>query len=252
MIYHTGNRMNSYAGRLAAAETDGSTESLVDRVMAEVIDYIRANALEPGAILPSEATFAAKIGASRAVAREGFRGLAALRLIDVGNGRRARVAPADESVVSLMMDHAVHTKQITVQQILDVRRTIELRTVALAALRRTDAEAAAIGELAAEMSRGFDRPAEVMEFDIEFHEAIARASRNPLFALLVGSFRVVTRQTWATGWASRPTDAARRENVEGHAVIASAIQARNVAGAEKAMADHFDLTVKALLNAGVN
>ena len=244
--------METDAVRETGLEGDGPTASLVDRVMAEVTGYIRANGLEPGAILPSEATFAAKVGASRSVAREAFRGLAALRLIDVGNGRRARVAPVDESVVSLMMDHAVHTKQITVQQILDVRRTIELRTVALAALRRTDAEAAAIGELAAEMSRGFDRPAEVMEFDIEFHEAIARASRNPLFALLVGSFRVVTRQTWATGWASRPTDAARRENVEGHAVIASAIQARNVAGAEKAMADHFDLTVKALLNAGIN
>ena len=252
MTYHTGKLMETGAGSEPAVELAPPAESLVDRIMAEVTDYIRANGLEPGAMLPSEATFAAKVGASRAVAREGFRGLAALRLIDVGNGRRARVAPADESVVSLMMDHAVHTKQITVQQILDVRRTIELRTVALAALRRTDAEAAAIVELASEMARKFDRPAEVMEIDIEFHEAIARASRNPLFALLVGSFRVVTRQTWATGWASRPTDAARRDSVEGHAAIAAAIEARSAAAAEKAMADHFDLTVKALLNAGVN
>ena len=244
--YHIGKRMEN----ATLAETP--TESLVDRVMAEVTDYIRVHELEPGAVLPSEATFAARVGASRAVAREGFRGLAALRLIDVGNGRRARVAPADESVVSLMMDQAVHTKQITVQQILDVRRTIELRTVALASLRRTDVESVAIVELAAEMARNFDRPAAVMEIDIEFHEAIARASRNPMFALLVGSFRVVTRQTWATGWASRPTDEARRESVEGHVAIASAIQARNMAAAEKAMADHFDLTVKALLNAGVN
>lgn len=236
----------------ADAQTVARAPGLVERIMAEVIDHIRDNALEPGAMLPSEATFAARVGASRAVAREGFRGLAALRLIDVGNGRRARVAPADESVVSLMMDHAVHTRQITVQQILDVRRTIELRTVALAALRRTDAEAAAIVALAAEMARKFARPAEVMEIDIAFHEAIARASRNPLFALLVGSFRVVTRQTWATGWASRPTDAARRDSVEGHAAIAAAIEARSAAAAEKAMADHFDLTVKALLNAGVN
>jgi len=236
----------------ADAQTVARAPGLVERIMAEVIDHIRDNALEPGAMLPSEATFAARVGASRAVAREGFRGLAALRLIDVGNGRRARVASADESVVSLMMDHAVHTRQITVQQILDVRRTIELRTVALAALRRTDAEAAAIVALAAEMARKFARPAEVMEIDIAFHEAIARASRNPLFALLVGSFRVVTRQTWATGWASRPTDAARRDSVEGHAAIAAAIEARSAAAAEKAMADHFDLTVKALLSAGVN
>lgn len=133
-----------------------------------------------------------------------------------------------------------------------MRRTIELRTVALAALRRGDAEAAAIVAIASDMRENFAHPEQVMELDIAFHEAIARASRNPLFALLVGSFRVVTRQTWATGWASRPTDEARLESVTGHAVIAAAIRDRHPQGAEKAMADHFDSAVKALLNAGIN
>lgn len=237
---------------MSANAAAASPESLVDRVMADVSDFIRQSALGPGATLPSEAEFAARAGASRAVAREAFRGLAALRILDIGNGRRARVAPTDESVVSLMIDHAVHTKQITIQQILDVRRTIELRTVALAALRRDDAEAADIVEIASQMRESFARPEHVMELDISFHEAIARASRNPLFALLVCSFRVVTRQTWATGWASRPSDEARMESVDGHAAIAAAIRNRRPQAAEKAMADHFDLTVKALLNAGIN
>ena len=235
-----------------SATPSSPSESLVGRVMADVSDYIRKNSLEPGATLPSEAAFAARVGVSRAVAREGFRGLAALRLIDVGNGRRARVASADESVVSLLIDHSVHTKQITVQQILDVRRTIELRTVALAALRRSEDEAAEIAEIASAMRRSFALPAKVMELDISFHETIARASRNPLFALLVGSFRVVTRETWPIGWAIRSTDKEHMESIEGHSVIATAIQDRNPQAAEKAMANHFDLTVKALLNAGVN
>ena len=156
------------------------------------------------------------------------------------------------AVVSFMLDHAVHTKQITVQQVLDVRRTMELRTAALAALRRTDEEAEAIVGIAKQMRESFSRPEALMELDIGFHEAIARASRNPMFALLVGSFRVVTRQTWSTGWASRPNDETRRESVDGHTIIAAAICRRDAPGAEKAMADHFDMTVMALLNAGVN
>jgi DNA-binding FadR family transcriptional regulator len=242
--------MQTTEGERAGA--DAPPESLVDRVMGAVTDYIRKNDLETGDILPSEASIAAQVGASRAVAREGFRGLAALRVIDIGNGRRARVALADESVVSFLLDHAVHTKQITVQQVLDVRRTMELRTAALAALRRTDEEAEAIFGIAKRMGESFSRPEALMELDIGFHEAIARASRNPMFALLVGSFRVVTRQTWSTGWASRPNDEARRESVDGHTVIAAAIRRRDAPGAEKAMADHFDMTVMALLNAGVN
>jgi GntR family transcriptional regulator, transcriptional repressor for pyruvate dehydrogenase complex len=244
-------------GRAGEANTPGETAmdaqpcSLVDRVMAEVSRHIRDKALAVGTALPSEAEFAARVGVSRAVAREGFRGLAALKLIDIGNGRRARVAAADESVTSLLIEHAVHTKQVNIQQILDVRRSIELRTVVLAALRRTEREAADIATIAAEMLRRFNEPARVMELDMSFHESVARASRNPLFALLVGSFRVVTYETWAIGWASRPNDDARRDSVGGHSVIAGAIQDRNPQAAEKAMADHFDLTVRALLNAGV-
>ena len=79
---------------------------------------------------------------------------------------------------------------------------------------------------AAAMRQAFSRPDEAMEHDIGFHSAIAVASRNPLFALIVGSFSVVTRQTWRIGWDSRSTDAERLANVECHARIAAAIEAR--------------------------
>ena len=43
--------------------------------------------------------------------------------------------------MSMVIEHGITTQQISVQQVYDVRRTIEMRTVALAALRRNDAEA---------------------------------------------------------------------------------------------------------------
>ncbi|MFA6153753.1 MAG: FadR/GntR family transcriptional regulator [Mesorhizobium sp.] len=232
-------------------ETGDAPQSLVDAVADRVVDHIRTNALAPGSPLPSESAFAGEAGASRAVAREAFRSLAALRLIDVGNGRRARVAPADGSAIGRMIDHCVYTNQLSVQQIFDVRRTIELRTAALASLRRTDQEADEICALADGMKLSFATTGDVMELDISFHAAVARASRNPLFALLVTSFASVTRQNWAIGWAARPTDAERMGSIEGHGTIAAAIRRGDARAAEKAMADHFDLTVRALLTAGV-
>ena len=96
-----------------------------------------------------------------------------------------------------------------------------------------------------------DRP-RVMEHDIAFHEAIAVASRNPLFALMVGAFHVVTRQTWPIGWATRATDKARRHSVACHGEIAAAIRAKAPQRAERAMAVHFDDSVRVLLAAGIN
>ena len=224
---------------------------LVEGAMRAINQRIRGERLRVGGPVPSEAGLAAELGVSRTVVREAFRALAALGIIDLGNGRRARVGTIDKDVLGLVIDHAVHTDQASIQQIYDVRRTIEMRTVALAALRRSEAEAEAINAHAAGMRQAFSHPDEAMEHDIAFHSAIAVASRNPLFALIVGSFSVVTRQTWRIGWDSRSTDAERLANVECHARIAAAIEAREPRGAEAAMAEHFDGSVKALLSAGV-
>ncbi len=224
---------------------------LVDRTIRAVRDLIHAEALHAGAALPSETALALRFGVSRAVVREAFRSLAALRLIDLGTGRRARVAAPDSQVLALVLDHSVHIDQTSVQQILDVRRTIELRTVVLAALRRSEAETERIAALAQAMSDDFYESERVMEHDIAFHEAIAAACRNPLFGLIVGAFHVVTRQTWPIGWTTRPTDDDRRANVACHAEIAAAIAERAPRRAEAAMAEHFDNSVKVLLAAGI-
>ena len=92
--------------------------------------------LRVGDPIPSEAGLAAELGVSRTVVREAFRASLRSELSTLGNGRRARVGTIDNDVLALVLDHAVHTDQITIQQIYDVRRTIEMRTVALAALRR--------------------------------------------------------------------------------------------------------------------
>ncbi|WP_313194218.1 FadR/GntR family transcriptional regulator [Shinella zoogloeoides] len=229
------------------AEADGLLGSVVNAVKA----HIRENGLQVGDWLPSEGAFSEKLGVSRSIVREAYRSLAALTLIDIGNGRRPRVAAPRADVLALVTDHAVYTDQVTIQQIFDVRRTIERRTVVLAAMRRTDKEAAGIIALAEAMQRDFHDPQKVMEHDIAFHEAIATASRNPMFALMVGSFHVVTRQTWPIGWASRASNETRQESVDGHMTIAQAIANGDPTLGEQAMVEHFDLTVKALLAAGV-
>src|SRR5258708_23786882 len=128
---------------------------LVEHVIEALQARIRTEGLAPGDVLPSENAFAVELNVSRAVVREAFRSLAALRLIDIGNGRRARVSAMDKSVLAVVLDHVVQTNQITVQQILDVRRTVESRTAALAALRRSEREAAEIAGHAARTRAAF-------------------------------------------------------------------------------------------------
>lgn len=230
---------------------DEPSPGLVSTAIQAITQHIRSEGLAPGDPLPSEAAMTRQLNVSRTVVREAFRSLSAMRLIDMSAGRRATVAKLDTGAMSMVIEHGITTQQISVQQVYDVRRTIEMRTVALAALRRTDQEAAAIGRSARQMRESFRNPEAVMEHDIAFHEAIAAASHNPVFSLIVTAFSGVTRRTWVIGWRTRSSDEAQLKMIKGHEDIADAILKGDPRLAAEHMAEHFDKSVKALIDAGI-
>jgi GntR family transcriptional regulator, transcriptional repressor for pyruvate dehydrogenase complex len=228
------------------------TGGLVGDVVGAISRHIRDKDLMPGERLPSEAILSKELNVSRTVVREAFRSLAAMRIIQLATGKSATVAQIDHGAMSLMIEHGVHTDQINIQQIYDVRRTIETRIVTLAAIRRSDAEATEILALATGMKESINDPAALMELDLAFHTALVQASRNPVFSLLIGAFQGITRQTWPVGWRSRTTQATRDLMVETHGDIARAVAASDPQKAVVGMTQHFDESVRALLVAGLS
>lgn len=231
------------------AEINGG---LVGTTVGAITRIIREQDLMPGDRLPSEATLARELQVSRTVVREAFRSLAAMRIIELATGKRATVARIDHGAMSLIIEHGVHTDQINIQQIYDVRRTIESRIVTLAALRRSDEEAREILAEAQAMRAAMADPARIMRHDLAFHAALARASRNPVFSLIVGAFQGITSQTWQIGWKSRATAQSRETMIRNHERIAEAVVAGDPEKAVAAMADHFDESVRALVSAGLS
>ncbi|WP_165354530.1 FadR/GntR family transcriptional regulator [Tropicimonas sp. IMCC6043] len=221
--------------------------------MSDIRKFIHDRELMTGDVLPTETAFATQLGVSRTVAREALRGLAALRIIEVGNGRRARVAGPTAEALSVIIEHTVYTRQLSVAQIQDVRRTLEMRTVSLAALHRSDRQAMEMLDVVAGMEEAVERDSHrVRDLDIRFHELIAQASGNPIYSVLINSFRIITRQTWDIGWQARATPENRLENIKCHERIARAIASREAVRAESAMSEHFDSSFMVLLKAGVN
>jgi GntR family transcriptional repressor for pyruvate dehydrogenase complex len=228
---------------------DGSGGSLVQRAIQAVSDHIEDQGLHVGDTLPGEAHFAQLLGVSRAVMREAFGALAALRRIDVGNGRKPRVAAIDGTVIARSLQHAVTTEQISVPEVWDVRRTIELRTATLAATQRTAAEASAILTLAEAMAEDLDDFDRMTRHDIAFHDEIARASHNLLFVQIVASFGPLMEVAVPTAWRTRRTDAERRTMIDRHLELARAIEAGDPEAAAHAMGAHFDSSIGNILNA---
>ena len=227
----------------AGSGHESEAVSLVQTAINAVTEHIRIHGLRVGDTLPGESHFAASLGVSRAVTREAFGALAALRLIDVGNGRRARVAAIDGSVIASSLDHAVSTAQITVPEVWDVRRTIEARTAALAATSRTQAEAAEIVRLAEAMSRDVDDRPTMTRHDIAFHKAIALASHNALFVQIVTSFAPLMEVAVPAAWDTRVEHEDKQATLDRHLAVAHAIRDRDPVAAVAAMQAHFEASI---------
>jgi DNA-binding FadR family transcriptional regulator len=223
--------------------------SRVQQAIEAVTRHIRERDLRVGDTLPGEAHFAAEQGVSRAVIREAFGALAALRLIDVGNGRKPKVSAIDGSVMATSLGHAVSTAQVSVAEVWDVRRTLEVRTAALAARWRSEAEAAELLALSEAMASEIDDLPQMTRHDIALHQLIARASRNALFVQIVSSFAPLMEVAVPAAWRTRVADAQRDIMVARHRAVAKAIAAGDEAAASAAMENHFDASIGDILRA---
>jgi GntR family transcriptional repressor for pyruvate dehydrogenase complex len=212
--------------------------TLAERVAVQIRAEIVARRLRPGDRLPGEIEHARRLGVSRGIVREGRRQLVAAGLIDVTNGRRAVVSKLRGAPLDGFLANAVATRQLAVDEVLELRRAIEIAVAGLAARRRTAADVAALSRLAAQMRATVGRTA-YLRHDLEFHLALARATQNPLFVMLIESMR---EPLAASMRASHGRRRGARDFAHAHAAheaILAAVSAGDGALAERAMRAHF-------------
>lgn len=224
-------------------------DSLVEAAVEVVRRHISANHLRVGETLPSEAQFADESGFSRAVVREAFRALGTLKVLDIGNGRRARVGALDGGAIATAVRHGVVTSQISLADVWDARRTIEMRTVVLASQHRNDDEALDILDLAEAIARDRENPDARIRHDMAFHEAIARAARNGLLLQIVSAFAPQMEISIPAAWRTRREQSEQDGAIADHRAIARAIADRDPDGAAQSMAQHFASSIDGILRA---
>src|SRR5690242_17796212 len=136
-----------------------------ERVAQELIEFIRANDLEPGSSLPSELEFSARLGVSRGIVREAYRSLSMAGMVDTANGRCPRVGQLAPQVFTYVFQHALATRQVSPLEVLEVRGPIEIRAAELAAVKRTERDAEELVAHARDMRRAGTRSERFLKAD---------------------------------------------------------------------------------------
>lgn len=222
--------------------------NLYETVSDQLLSAIRTANLEPGARIPSERELGEQFGVSRTVIREAIRFLAAKGVLDVVSGSGVVVADVSHANVTETLDLYLQQRgPIEPAQIHEVREPLELSTTRLAAERGSDEQLAALADLCDRMESVLDDIDAASAADVEFHRAIAEATGNPLFLVLVDSLGDVMMHIRR---ATLGDPERGRVSVEAHRRVADALIARDVEGAVAAMKDHLDDSREAFARVG--
>jgi GntR family transcriptional repressor for pyruvate dehydrogenase complex len=177
-------------------------ETLAGRVTGQVERLIVERHLQPGDRLPAERELAAKLGVSRTVVREAVRSLTAKGMLEVkpGSGTIVRTPSADDLSPSMALFLRGQRPQIDHQEVMEVRRLLEVEIAGLAAQRRTEQDLATLERILDEHV-GIHQSRQIfVAWDVAFHSALAVATHNDLFPLLLNSVVTILRKVREIGF----------------------------------------------------
>ena len=210
---------------------------LADELRAD----ITSGRLQPGERLPPEPELCVKTGVSRSTVREALRLLASQHLIvttrGVTGGSFVAHPDAEQLADGLAAGFTLLTNSADVglADLLELRRTLEVPAAGLAAARRTEDHLVEI------RSALFDP--EVDDFDTmlaahaAFHMAVAKATGNPLFELVV---RPLYNAAYGEDVTVRlPQDYWLQIDAD-HRALIDCLALRDVEGAGRAASRHLD------------
>ena len=216
-------------------------EKLSKQVADQIKVMILSNEINPGDRLPAERDLCETFQVSRPVIREAISILEAQGLLESkgGSGNYVRALKGGDVSNSLGMFISTQSKSVSMMDLLEVRRVLEVQIVRLAAERITEAGIEYLEQLLDLMSDLIDDPGTFAQRDLEFHVALAKESQNPLFEIILEPLADVMLQLIYVG-SNLPGTA--KEACQYHRVILDRLKEKDVDGAALAMINHLGQT----------
>lgn len=214
-------------------------QRLSDHVVGQLLEGIATGRLAPGKELPPEAALAQRFGVSKTVVREALGQLAALGAVLIQQGRPTTVLPPSAAPLATFFDRAIRSRPEGLREAIELRRAIETEIGALAAMRASEEDVAALGAQVAAMRTVRDTVDPWIEADLAFHLALARASGNALMLFLMEALAPAARHVMRLMQKRHELRDARR-TLARHEAILAAIRGRDADGARQALHAHFD------------
>lgn len=211
-------------------------ERLYELVVEQIERRILTGELKVGDRLPSERELGEQLGVSRTVVREAVKALRQKGLVEIQPGRGTFVTNSTSRAMrhSLSLLMKIGGAEGSAN-LVEVREIIEPEIAALAAARTSEEHIAAMRDAVATMDATLHDRDKFIEADLDFHLALAEATRNALIPILIDSIVELLREQRERIF--RVEGGPQRGQIH-HKGILDAIVRRDPEAARKAMRDH--------------
>lgn len=158
--------------------TRSENQEIQNEIISKIRDLMSYKNLEPGDKLPSERMLSEKFGVSRSNLREAIQKLEFYGILKSKPQSGTFVADIGQIAMNGMLDDILRLDEPDFKSLVETRILLELKTVRLAAQRRTEEDLAQMKSALDAYSEKVEKGEDAVQEDLLFHLAIAKASGN--------------------------------------------------------------------------
>jgi GntR family transcriptional regulator, transcriptional repressor for pyruvate dehydrogenase complex len=235
------SRNRQLKGLVAESMKPISRTSLSDGIIQQLTELISREVLKPGDRLPSERELCKRFGVGRTSLREALRSLAVMGILEGRVGEGTFVSSSNSKYLNKSLQWGLLLDRKRVQDLIETRLMLESQTAYLAAQRASKAGLQEIEFAIRQMGKFLNQPEKYLEFDLQFHLAIARATENSILFNLLSMTRGYLHE-WIKESLATSRNSSRemraKLSIREHEKILAALRKGHAEGARQAMIDH--------------
>lgn len=223
-----------------------SAHGLYRKIVEQIREMVIEGKLRAGEKLPSERDLADQFGVSRVPVREALKTLEFLGIVQYVRGDGVYIRAVNARDVLQNVEFAVQDNEDlhkTLEELFEVRESIEVKAAQLAAKRRTEEDLEMLQAAVFDMERDVQLGRNHKQSSLDFHNGIIRASKNKLLCR-VNEALLNLHQLWR----QKSADAGGRGPIalDYHRRLVQAIRANDADTAGKLMCQHLRSAGKAV------
>ncbi len=211
-------------------------QKLHNKVVREILVLVFSGTYGIGQRLPAERMLCKQFGVSRGTLRKALANLVKMRVVCVKANSGVYVenisqAKLSEDVLPLDFDN------VNLQDVIDARKAIELAAIERTCERITHKQRKELARLLEKMASAIDDLPKFLRLDMQFHQALVRASGN---VVLITAFQAIYEYHRFSSVYTSQHEGEEELALDYHSKLLAALEKGNTKASHKILANHLD------------